>query len=53
MAAFNASKAAHCKNDGEEILHFFYKNQSEWVKGNTIEELNNNLKKILNLKTLV
>ena len=33
---------------GEEILHFLYKNQSKWVKGNTIEELNKNLEKILN-----
>ncbi len=49
LAAFNAAKAAHCKsNDGVEILHFLYKNQNEWVKGNTIEELNINLEKIIN-----
>ena len=49
LAAFNAAKAAHCKiSNGEEILHFLYKNQSDWVKGNTIEELNTNLEKILN-----
>ena len=48
LAAFNAAKAAHCKiSNGEEILHFLYKNQSEWVKGNTIEDLNTNLEKIL------
>ena len=48
LAAFNAAKAAQCKaNNGEEILHFLYKNQNEWVKGNTIEDLNNNLEKIL------
>ena len=48
IAAFNAAKAAHCKsNDGVEILHFLYKNQNEWVKGNTIEELNINLEKII------
>ena len=48
LAAFNAAKAAHCKSsNGEEILHFLYKNQNEWVKGNTIEELNKNLEKIL------
>tara|TARA_B100001540_G_scaffold311668_1_gene331481 strand:- start:600 stop:1181 length:582 start_codon:yes stop_codon:yes gene_type:complete len=48
LAAFNAAKAAHCKsNDGVEILHFLYKNQNEWVKGNTIEELNINLEKII------
>ena len=33
-----------------EILHFLYKNQSEWVKGNTIEDLNINLEKILRSK---
>ena len=49
LAAFNAAKAAHCRSsNGEEILHFLYKNQSDWVKGNTIEELNTNLEKILN-----
>ncbi len=37
MAAFNASKIAHCKNDGNsEILHHLYKNQSSWVRGSTI-----------------
>lgn len=49
LAAFNAAKAAQCRaNNGEEILHFLYKNQSDWVKGNTIEELNANLETILN-----
>ena len=48
MAAFNAAKAAHCiANKGSEILHFLYRNQNEWVKGNSIEELNNNLEKII------
>jgi len=48
LAAFNAAKAAHCKaNNGEEILHFLYKNQSEWVKGSSIEDLNKNLEKLL------
>ena len=51
LAAFNAAKAAHCKIiNGEEILHFLYKNQSEWVKGETIEDLNSNLEKILKSK---
>ena len=50
LAAFNAAKVAHCKGAGAEILHFLYKNQSKWVKGNTIEELNTNLQKVLNLK---
>ena len=48
LAAFNAAKAAQCRtNNGEEILHFLYKNQNEWIKGNSIEELNGNLEKIL------
>ncbi len=51
LAAFNAAKAAHCKiSNGEEILHYLYKNQSEWVKGETIEDLNSNLEKILKSK---
>ena len=43
MAAMNASKIAHCRNDGNsEILHYLFDNQSEWAKGSTIEELNSN-----------
>ena len=53
LAAFNAAKVAHCKSsNGEEILHFLYKNQNEWVKGDTIEDLNTNLKKLLESKDL-
>ena len=48
IAAFNASKIAQCKNDkGLEILESLYSNQQAWVKGGTIEEINNNLKKFL------
>ena len=48
IAALNASKVAHCKNDGKsEILHFLFDNQSKWAKGNSVEEFNDNLKKIL------
>ena len=48
MAAFNASKIAHCKNDGKaEILHFLFKNQKNWVTGSSIDQTNSNLKKIL------
>ena len=48
MAALNASKIAHCKNDGKpNILHFLFKNQNMWTKGETIEELNLNLEKIV------
>ena len=48
LAAFNASKIAHCKNDGKsDILHFLFSNQKEWVRGETIEDLNKNLKKLI------
>jgi len=48
MAAFNASKIAHCKNDGKsEILHHLFENQDKWVKGNTIADLNKNLKNFI------
>tara|TARA_Y100000590_G_scaffold422909_1_gene528138 strand:- start:320 stop:901 length:582 start_codon:yes stop_codon:yes gene_type:complete len=51
LAAFNAAKVAHCKSkNGVEILHFLYKNQSEWIKGNTVEDFNTNLQKILETK---
>jgi|TARA_B100000745_G_scaffold248494_1_gene170527 protein-disulfide isomerase len=52
VAAFNASKIAQCKNNlstelGLKILESLYSNQQAWVKGNTIEEINENLKKFL------
>ena len=48
MAAMNASKIAHCRNDGNsEVLHYLFDNQDEWVKGNTIEDLNQNIKKFI------
>ena len=44
IAAFNASKVAQCKNDGNaDILESLYANQQKWVKGNSIEEANKNL----------
>ena len=49
LASLNASKIAHCKNDGRsDILHFLYYNQDTWIKGQTIEEINSNLKEIIN-----
>ena len=51
MAALNASKIAHCKNDGKsDILHFLFNNQKQWVKGNKIEEINSQLKKLIDLE---
>ena len=48
IAAFNASKIAQCKSDQSlEILKSLYSNQQAWVKGNTVEDINENLKKFL------
>ena len=48
VAALNASKISQCKNDGQsEILNSLYLNQQKWVKGKTIEDINENLKKFL------
>ena len=48
MAAVNASKIAQCKNDGKsDILHILFSNQKKWVKGQNIEDLNSNLKKLV------
>ncbi len=48
IAAFNASKISQCKIDQSfEILESLYSNQQAWVRGNTVEDINNNLKKFL------
>ena len=45
VAAFNASKIAQCNQDQSlEILESLYKTQQAWVKGSTVEQINNNLK---------
>ena len=50
-AAFNASKIAQCNEDQSlEILESLYSNQQAWVKGSTVEEVNNNLKKFIEKK---
>ena len=47
-AAFNASKISQCKADQAlEVLESLYSNQQAWVKGSTINEVNENLKKFL------
>ena len=49
IASLNASKIAHCKNNSKsDILHFLFNNQSMWVKGETIEQINLNLKEVIN-----
>ena len=53
MAAMNASKIAHCRNDGSsEVLHHLFENQDKWVKGKNIEELNQNIKKFIDKSAL-
>ena len=48
IAALNASKIAQCKHSqGLEILESLYSNQQAWVKGSTVEQINNNLKKFI------
>ena len=48
IIAFNASKIAHCKNDGNtEILHHLYLNQDKWIKGKNELEANQALKKFI------
>tara|TARA_B100001115_G_C15772046_1_gene378938 strand:- start:519 stop:1052 length:534 start_codon:yes stop_codon:yes gene_type:complete len=48
IAALNASKISQCKKDQSlEILNSLYSNQQSWVKGNTVEEINKNLKNFL------
>ena len=48
VAAFNASKITQCnQSQSLKILESLYSNQQAWVKGSTIEEINDNLKKFL------
>ena len=49
QAAFNASKLLHCsdKNIQIKLLDRIYEKQNEWIVGADINEINNNLKKIV------
>ncbi len=48
LAAFNASKIVQCnQNIGLEILETLYLYQQDWVRGNTVEEINKNLEKFI------
>ena len=48
VAAFNASKISQCnQNESLRILERLYSNQQSWIKGSTVEEVNDNLKKFL------
>ena len=54
MAALNASKIAQCNNDGKsDLLHFLFSNQKKWVIGETVETINENLKKFLKDENIV
>ena len=48
-AAFNASKLLHCFDKEKQLsfLDFIYENQDDWTSGSNINEINNNLKKIV------
>ena len=53
MASLNASKIAQCKNDGKsDLLHLLFDKQSSWLKGDTLNEINENIKLILKEKNI-
>jgi len=49
QSAFNASKLMHCldKKSQMEYMDTIYMKQNEWTGGSSIDEINNNLKKIV------
>ena len=49
QAAFNASKLLHCVNKSNQInfMDTIYEKQSQWTNGSTIDDINDNLKKIV------
>ncbi len=48
IAAFNASKISQCVQDqGLDILESLYSNQKAWVKGSSVDEVNDSLKKFI------
>jgi len=48
IAALNAAKIAQCKNNESlKILESLYSNQQAWIKGNSVEDLNNHIKNYL------
>ena len=51
IVALNASKISQCKEDQSlEIMMSLYSDQQAWIKGKTIEEANENLKKFVENK---
>jgi protein-disulfide isomerase len=49
VAALNVSKLVHCIDKKKQIdfMDTIYENQSKWTNGSNIEEINNNIKKIV------
>ena len=48
IAALNAAKIAQCKKDQSlQILESLYSNQQAWIKGSTVDEVNNILKEFI------
>ena len=49
LAGLNAAKITHCLSNDKRLvfLHHLYETQNEWLKGETIEDINKNLKKKL------
>ena len=49
LAGLNAAKITHCLNNDKRLifLHHLYKTQNKWTKGETIEDINKNLKNAL------
>ena len=51
IVALNASKISQCKQDQSlEVMMSLYSDQQAWIKGKTIEEANENLKKFVKNK---
>ena len=51
IVALNASKISQCKQDQSlEIMMSLYSDQQAWIKGKTIDEANENLKKFVKNK---
>ena len=51
QAAFNASKLLHCLDQKKQIafLDTIYESQEKWTSGSNINEINNNLKKMVKI----
>ena len=49
QAALNASKLLHCLEEGNQIefLNIIYENQHQWTSGSNLNQINDNLKKIV------